>query len=133
MGHTEMIRKFWSLFGFAVLAVAGCSNPVVQKTPTTATASTFPATDKPISHSDEVTAERNKLSPADRALVDAQEWCVISDEQELGAMKAPIKLDIGGQPVFICCAGCKRKAEANPEATLAKVAELKTKAAKLKQ
>ncbi len=128
-----MIRKFWSLFAFAAVAFVGCSKPAVQTAATTATVPTTPAPGKPIVHSDEVTAERNKLSPADRALVDAQEWCAISDEQELGAMKAPIKLDIGGQPVFICCAGCKRKAESNPEATLAKVAELKAKAAKLKQ
>ena len=129
-----MIRKFWSLFAFAAMAFAGCAKPVDQTVATTATVPTLPATpDKPIPHSDEVTAERNKLSPADRALVDAQEWCVISDEEELGAMKAPIKLNIGGQPVFICCAGCKRKAEADPEATLAKVALLKAKAAKLKK
>ena len=128
-----MIRKFSALFFLAAMAFAGCSKPVGPTAATTATVTTTPALGKPIVHSDEVTAERNKLSPADRALVDAQEWCVISDEQELGAMKAPIKLDIGGQPVFICCAGCKRKAEANPEATLAKVAELKAKAAKLKQ
>ena len=128
-----MIRKFSALFFLAAMAFAGCSKPAEQTAATTATVTTTPALGKPIVHSDEVTAERNKLSPADRALVDAQEWCVISDEQELGAMKAPIKLDIGGQPVFICCDGSKRKAEANPEATLAKVAELKAKAAKLKQ
>ena len=86
-----MIRKFWSLFAFAAVAFAGCSKPVDQTAATTATVPTYPASDKPISHSEEVTAERNKLSPADRALVDAQEWCAISDEQELGAMKAPIK------------------------------------------
>jgi hypothetical protein len=29
--------------------------------------------------------------------------------------------------VFVCCKSCKRKAEADPDATLAKVAELKAK------
>ena len=77
---------------------------------------------------DEVAAERAKLDPADRALVEAQEWCVVSTDERLGAMGAPIKLDIKGQPVFVCCKGCKKKAEADPDKTLAKVAELKAKA-----
>ena len=39
-----------------------------------------------------------------------------------------MKLDIKGQPVFVCCKGCKRKAEADPDKTLAKAGELKAKA-----
>lgn len=74
---------------------------------------------------DEVAAERAKLSPEDRALVDAQEWCAVSTDERLGAMGPPLKLDIKGQPVFVCCKGCKRKALADPDKTLAKVAELK--------
>jgi hypothetical protein len=31
------------------------------------------------------------------------------------------------QPVFLCCKGCRRKALADPDKTLAKVAELKAK------
>ncbi|VTR95385.1 Secreted protein OS=Rhodopirellula europaea SH398 GN=RESH_00384 PE=4 SV=1 [Gemmata massiliana] len=75
-----------------------------------------------------VAAERAKLSPEDRALVEAQEWCVISNDEQLGSMGAPIKLTIKGQPVFVCCRGCVKKAESNPDATLAKVEELKAKA-----
>ena len=78
---------------------------------------------------DDVSAERAKLSAEDRKLVEAQEWCVISTDERLGSMGAPIKLDVKGEPVFICCKGCKRKAEADPDATLAKVKELKAKAA----
>lgn len=77
---------------------------------------------------DEVAAERAKLAPDERALVEAQEWCVVSTEERLGSMGAPIKLDIKGQPVFLCCKGCKKKAEADPDKTLAKVEELKAKA-----
>ena len=78
---------------------------------------------------DEVAAERAKLSPDDRALVDAQEWCAVSTDERLGAMGPPLKLDIKGQPVFVCCKGCKRKAEADPEKTLKAVADLKAKKA----
>lgn len=78
---------------------------------------------------DEVAAERAKLDPADRALVEAQEWCVVQTGERLGSMGPPLKLDIKGQPVFVCCKGCKRKAEADPDKTLATVAELKAKKA----
>ena len=77
---------------------------------------------------DEVADERAKLPPDERALVEAQEWCVINTDERLGSMGPPLKLDIKGQPVFVCCKGCKRKAEADPDKTLAKAGELKAKA-----
>jgi hypothetical protein len=78
----------------------------------------------------EIADERARLSPEDRVLVEAQEWCVVSAKQRLGSMGAPIKLTIQGRPVFICCGGCKRKAEADPDKTIAKVEELKAKNSK---
>jgi len=122
-----MKRFQLALFGLSVTLVAlvGCAGSSgtadLGKAPTVQTmAEATP--------SDEVALERAKLSPEDRKLVEAQEWCVISSDEKLGSMGAPIKLDIKGQPVFVCCAGCKRKAQADPDATLAKVAELKAKA-----
>ena len=76
---------------------------------------------------DAVAVERGKLGADDRALVDAQEWCVVSTDQRLGTMGTPIKLTIKGQPVFICCGGCRKKAEADPDKTIAKLEELKAK------
>ena len=76
----------------------------------------------------EIATERAKLSPEDRALVEAQEWCVVSNKARLGSMGVPIKLTIQGQPVFVCCGGCKRKAESDPEKILSKLEELKAKA-----
>ena len=76
----------------------------------------------------EIATERAKLSPEDRALVEAQEWCVVSNKARLGSMGVPIKLTIKGQPVFVCCGGCKRKAESDPEKILSKLEELKAKA-----
>jgi len=77
---------------------------------------------------DDVAAERAKLDPADRDLVESQEWCVVSTDERLGSMGPPLKLDIKGRPVFVCCKGCRKKAEADPDKTLAKVEELKAKA-----
>jgi hypothetical protein len=76
---------------------------------------------------DAVKAEREKLSPEDRKLVDAQEWCVISNGNRLGVMGAPIKVMVKDQPVFLCCAGCKDAALKDADKTLAKLEELKAK------
>jgi hypothetical protein len=80
----------------------------------------------------EIRAERDKLSPEDRKLVDAQELCPIQEER-LGAMGKPLKVTVKDkdgkeQAVFVCCKGCVKDVEKNPEKALAKVAELKAKA-----
>lgn len=66
-----------------------------------------------------------KLSPEDRREVEAQKFCAVMNTSLLGSMGAPLKLDVKGQPVFVCCAGCKSKALKNPDETLATVAKLK--------
>ena len=66
-----------------------------------------------------------KLSPEDRKEARAQKFCAVMNTSLLGSMGAPIKLDVKGQPVFVCCAGCKSKALKNPDKTLATVAKLK--------
>ena len=72
----------------------------------------------------EASAELAKLSPEDRAAAEAQKYCAIQAKGLLGSMGAPVKLELDGKPVFLCCKGCVGKAQANPEATLAKVEEL---------
>jgi hypothetical protein len=52
------------------------------------------------------------LSPADRKLAETQKVCPVSN-QALGSMGAPIKVTVEGQDVFVCCAGCVEKLEAN--------------------
>ena len=118
-----------ALFGLSITlaALTGCagsSGPAPVVAASTAKADAAP--------SDEVAQERAKLSTEDRKSVEAQEWCVVQTDERLGSMGAPIKLDIKGQPVFVCCKSCKRRAEADPDATLAKVAELKAKKAEKK-
>jgi hypothetical protein len=105
---------------FAAL-LTGCQRSEPAKVKTEATSV------KPGAES-EIATERAKLSAEDRAAVEAQEWCAINTDERLGSMGAPIRLDIKGQPVFICCKGCKRKAEADPDKTLATVERLKAKA-----
>ena len=89
--------------------------------------------DKPearIATEKKIEAARAKLSPEDRALVDAQDFCVVHRNNKLGSMGVPLKLTIKGQPVFVCCKGCKGAAEDEPDATLKAVEELKAKSKK---
>ena len=73
----------------------------------------------------EASAALAKMSPKDRAAAEAQKYCAIQTKSLLGSMGTPVKLELDGQPVFLCCKGCTGKAQANPKATLAKVEELK--------
>jgi hypothetical protein len=113
---------FSLVLAIPLVTLLGCGAPSTDSKPVTEEA----ADNAP--PADEVAEVRSQLAPEDQALVEAQEWCVVSTSERLGSMGPPIKLDIEGTPVFICCAGCKRKAEANPQKTLAKLAELKEKA-----
>lgn len=46
------------------------------------------------------------LSDEDRAAAEKQKICPVT-KSTLGSHGQPIKLDVEGQSVFICCAGCK--------------------------
>lgn len=61
-----------------------------------------------------------KLSPADRQKAEAQKMCPVSDEP-LGSMGVPIKVTAKGQEVFLCCKGCQKDFEADPDKYLAKL------------
>lgn len=80
-------------------------------------------------HGDEgksdVTLAMEELSPEDRKEAEDQRFCAVMKTSQLGSMGAPLKLDVKGQLVFVCCAGCKSKALKNPDETLATVATLK--------
>lgn len=68
----------------------------------------------------EVTAALADLTVEDRALAAKQKTCPVSNEL-LGSMGAPLKIDVKGHPVFICCEGCKDKLLATPDEYLAKI------------
>lgn len=72
-----------------------------------------------------VQAALANLPPEDRALAEAQRFCPILPDNLLGSMGTPVKLTVGGQPVFVCCSGCKKEAQANAKETLRKVEALK--------
>ncbi len=55
-----------------------------------------------------------KLSPTDQKLARQQEICPVA-KMELGSMGVPIKIDVKGQPVFICCEACRKSLLETPE------------------
>lgn len=78
---------------------------------------------------DEIQANLAKLDPADRKLAEAQVYCAVETDGKLGSMGVPFKVMVKDQPVFVCCKGCQKSALAEPDKTLATVAELKKKSA----
>jgi len=77
----------------------------------------------------DVDASFAALAPADRGPARAQGFCAVMTDNPLGSMGAPVKVKLGDESVYLCCAGCRRKALANPEKTLAAAAELQRKVA----
>lgn len=65
-----------------------------------------------------------KLPSKEQAAIESQKYCAIANTSLLGSMGTPVKLEISGKPVYLCCKGCLAKATANPDATLAKVEQL---------
>lgn len=79
----------------------------------------------PDENDSKIRAALAKLNEKDRRLALEQQFCPVLSHIRLGAMGVPLKLDVAGQPVFICCASCKDKAVDHPQETLAQVAKLK--------
>jgi hypothetical protein len=78
-----------------------------------------------VHHSDgtskEIKAWLAQLSDEDRQLAEAQTFCVVNSDIELGCVGVPYKTTIEGRPVFLCCENCKNAALKDPKATLARL------------
>jgi hypothetical protein len=68
----------------------------------------------------EITAAMAELDEADRTTALAQKICPVSDEP-LGAMGTPIKVNVEGRTVFICCEHCRDSLLKEPAKFLAKL------------
>lgn len=130
--------------GLFLVGCAGSDGNGTAATPTPATTSTTAEIDHsghgaPSEHSDhsehgdhaehsgddamaKMKAGLATLPEEDRASAEKQHMCPVSD-QMLGTMGAPIKLTLNDQEVWICCNGCRKKAEADPETILAKLSK----------
>jgi len=114
---------FIAAAGSIALIVSGCAEsqpgmPSAKLSPQSSAHSSPGKNDSP-----ERAANLAKLNSEDRQLAEAQGYCVVTDDP-LGSMGPPIKVLVDDQAVFVCCKGCEKKAKADPEKTLAKVAKL---------
>lgn len=73
---------------------------------------------------DPIHAARAKLGAAEQKAVEAQEFCPVTAKR-LGSMGKPEKMEIAGDAVYLCCAGCREEALADAKDTKAKVEELR--------
>lgn len=55
-----------------------------------------------------------KAAAADRKAIDQLKVCPVSHE-ELGSMGTPLKVTRGGRTTYICCKGCLKELEADPD------------------
>ena len=119
------------LLSLCLLGLSGCGAPADSE-PATETNTTDgsgakdadAATDTPaedgLSDMEKMKATLAKLLPEDAASAEKQHFCPVSGAM-LGAMGAPIKLDVDGQQVWICCEGCRDPLLENPQQYLAKL------------
>jgi membrane fusion protein, copper/silver efflux system len=74
----------------------------------------------------EIKVALDQLSPEERRLADAQEVCPITGLR-LGSMGVPVKTNLKGRTVLLCCTSCPSKAKANEQGTLDKIDQRKAK------
>jgi hypothetical protein len=63
------------------------------------------------------------LDQSDQAGVARQRVCPVTGAA-LGSMGDPIKVLVGGQPLYLCCKGCLGKVQGDPEAYLRKAGQV---------
>jgi hypothetical protein len=125
-----MIKKILFGFSLSIAALAlGCTKAHEEKhAKDKESEAKKPETAKVERDKDaEIRANLALLSEHDRALAEEQKFCAVNTKSRLGSMDKPIKIELEGQPVFLCCSSCEKEAKADPKKTLEKVAELKAK------
>lgn len=124
-----MKRIFVPLTGLSallfVIAVVGCSQSSDSGVPAASNSAT--SSEDHASHSDHdhgSMADMDKglaeLTEADRALAMKQHVCPVSGEM-LGTMGKPIKVTVKDHDVWICCDGCTKQIQDDPDRYLAKL------------
>ncbi len=115
-------RMLLAMLCASFVTLLGCSNDS-SRTPDpgpVATVSTAPSSEEA-----KIEAALNELPEEERVLAKAQKFCAVAEKGRLGSMGKPYKIEIDGQPVFLCCDGCEKDALKDSQATLAKVEKLK--------
>jgi hypothetical protein len=120
---------WWCALVVGSVLTVGCQDSKTDAPQASATAQP-PAPDTVAAKPDEedtIRASLAKLPPEDRKLAEEQRFCAVMNQNRLGSMGTPVKVVLQDQTVFLCCKGCSKKAQNNPEKTLAKAKELRAK------
>ncbi|MFO0913290.1 MAG: hypothetical protein U0795_10055 [Pirellulales bacterium] len=104
------------------LATSGCSpsKPAPEKSGAASQSAQPPAAGAEQGAGSKIEQALAKLSPEDRQSAEAQKICPVSGEA-LGSMGAPVKFDVEGRTVWVCCAGCEQPVKDDPATYLAKI------------
>ncbi len=116
--------------GFGIL-VTGCSRsessgsprpaaPSAQPSPPSAQAPAPSEPKKAEADNAALPEGLTELPEADRALAVKQKICPVSDEP-LGSMGKPVKVEVKGRTVFLCCDSCVADLKKEPDKFLAKL------------
>jgi hypothetical protein len=117
--------RWVSLTALGAVFMSGCSDlpdPTVSHTPSEHSSEALEDVSPELQA--KIRAALAKLSEADQALARAQRYCPVQ-KALLGTMGKPIRIEIEGQPVFLCCAACTNDARSDPKNTLKLVAQFK--------
>ena len=107
------------------VTLLGCSHEPKSSSPPDSGPVTTQKSAAPAGEDAKIEAGLNELSEEDRVVAKAQKFCAVNEKGRLGSMGKPYKIEIDGQPVFLCCDGCEKDALKDRQATLAKVEKLK--------
>ena len=136
MPHSSLFFSI-ALVALVALVAVGCGAPSVTETPSERQATQNDMHDMHADHDhaangdqdaagmsdmDKMKAELAKLSPEDAESAMNQHFCPVSGEM-LGVMGAPIKVDVNGKQVWICCEGCRDQLLADPDKYLSKLSD----------
>ncbi|MBX9654792.1 efflux RND transporter periplasmic adaptor subunit [bacterium] len=66
----------------------------------------------------EVEEALNSLSADDQLIARRQKFCVVQNKALLGSMGPPIKIEVNGQTMFLCCDNCRKTALKDPAKTI---------------
>jgi hypothetical protein len=80
--------------------------------------STPPNVQSPATPSHEHDSPLARLSAADRKIAELQKVCPVT-RKPLGSMGIPVRVEVVGRVVFLCCAGCEDSLKADPGKYLA--------------
>jgi hypothetical protein len=95
-------------------------NASATSPPSAGRVTTSPVKEKSGGKAAAIRAALDKLPPRERAAAERQKVCPVTG-MALGSMGTPVKVELNGQTVWLCCAGCEVEASENPGKTLEKL------------